>query len=341
MKHIIRSLLTLPKITYKDENNDVSFDMSYITSRIIVSAGPTQKAVKRLYRYPIEDLVQILTLNHGDNWRIFNLRGEGKGYRAEDVYQKIEWFPFPDHQPPSFELMLQCIERIYHFLSQDPRNVALIHCKAGKGRSGTICCGYLMFQLFLESHFMTAKDANDIYTQKRMRWIGGKGVSIKSQLRYLEYWQQYLANDLKYLLDLPSVIIAVRLINVHYSTCLVRLGYYGNRSHTRHGVEIINHSVNFINKQEESSTKVIVRGLDFVVSVDDFVYCWFNVYFETIKSVYNGKHYEGYNMMKSRLKSSNIEGEFNINWQDMDGFKGTSTLGRKKFDSIQVTWKYI
>ena len=54
------------------------------------------------------------------------------GYDPEKFYNRVGTFPFDDHNAPRFELIEELCSDIKEFLSIDPENVAVIHCKAGK-----------------------------------------------------------------------------------------------------------------------------------------------------------------------------------------------------------------
>lgn len=62
------------------------------------------------------------------------------------------------------------------------KRVVVVHCKAGKGRSGTVACSYL-----ISEEGWTVEDALARFTIRRMRSGFGNGVSIPSQLRWVEY----------------------------------------------------------------------------------------------------------------------------------------------------------
>lgn len=93
---------------------------------------------------------------------------------------------FDDHNPPPIEMMQPFCETVGSYLQKDPERVAAIHCKAGKGRTGTMIACLLLYL----NEFRTAEDA--------LRWFGycrtsnGKGVTIPSQARYVHYFEQLL-----------------------------------------------------------------------------------------------------------------------------------------------------
>lgn len=60
--------------------------------------------------------------------------------------------------------------------------MVVVHCKAGKGRSGTASCSYLISEEGWPVH-----KALQRFTERRMRPNMGKGVSIPSQLRWIGY----------------------------------------------------------------------------------------------------------------------------------------------------------
>lgn len=70
-----------------------------------------------------------------------------------------------------------------------PGRTVVVHCKAGKGRSGSVVCSYL-----ISEEGWKASDALARFTERRMRSSFGEGVSIPSQVRWVGYvdrWAQH------------------------------------------------------------------------------------------------------------------------------------------------------
>jgi hypothetical protein len=84
------------------------------------------------------------------------------------------------------EMLLPCCAHIHSFLQANELNVAAIHCKAGKGRTGLIIICYLVFAGLC----VDALVARALYDNQRTK--DGKGLTIISQIRYVHYFAEQL-----------------------------------------------------------------------------------------------------------------------------------------------------
>ena len=68
-----------------------------------------------------------------------------------------------DHNVPSLSEMLRFAQSVKEWLSADAENVIVVHCKGGKGRTGTMICVWLV-----ESGvFSTATQSLDYFGNRR------------------------------------------------------------------------------------------------------------------------------------------------------------------------------
>lgn len=44
----------------------------------------------------------------------------------------VELFPIEDHNPPQFLQIIEFCRQVDHWLKTNEKNVAIVHCKAGK-----------------------------------------------------------------------------------------------------------------------------------------------------------------------------------------------------------------
>ena len=79
----------------------------------------------------------------------------------------------------------------------------MINCRAGKGRTGTIICCYLLFS----GRFDSVDDAFDYYSKKRFDL--GEGVTQPSQKRYVIYFANLLKQQIHFPLvrSITSIIV--------------------------------------------------------------------------------------------------------------------------------------
>ena len=71
-----------------------------------------------------------------------------------------------------------------NFVDEDPENVAVIHCKAGKGRTGLMICCWLLYN----REWKDTESSMSYYAA--MRTYNQKGVTIPSQIRYIRYFEE-------------------------------------------------------------------------------------------------------------------------------------------------------
>ncbi|KAJ5569545.1 Phosphatase tensin type [Penicillium hispanicum] len=210
MSSILRQIVAGPRL----QHPEAGLDLCYVTNNIIATSGPSATYPQRAYRNPLDALVKFLDSKHGSNWCIWEFRAEGTGYPDSEVYGRIHHFPWPDHHPPPFALIPNIMGGMRNWLhrlhDKDPggpgERVVVVHCKAGKGRSGTIATGYLI------SHEGWKKeDALQRFTERRMRVGFGAGVSIPSQLRYVGYIDRWTNQLEKQYIERPVEILEVHI----------------------------------------------------------------------------------------------------------------------------------
>jgi phosphatidylinositol-3,4,5-trisphosphate 3-phosphatase/dual-specificity protein phosphatase PTEN len=120
----------------------------------------------------------------------FHRRRTEKRY-DEDFFDETAEYTFKDHRAPQLSTVVDFCEDAYEYLSRDPENVVIVHCKAGKGRTGVMIASLLV-------RIGTAKDAAEaikIYGDQRT--LDGRGVTIPSQRRYVYYFSNLLLHPEK------------------------------------------------------------------------------------------------------------------------------------------------
>lgn len=286
------------------------------------------------------------------------------------------------------------------------KRVAVVHCKAGKGRSGTVSCSYL-----ISEEGWTAEEAMRRFTDRRMRPGFGAGISIPSQVRTVGYVERWARREKVYV-ERSVEVVEIHIWGLRDGVKVAVEGYveegkviktfhtfskaereivrgslrketgladaalevlgrvkkqhttdpsYSTASSSADGNSAVSPAeenssaspnnmrppdrttsdafraggdvifrpssrivlpTNDINIDFERRNKSKYGGLAMVTAV---AHVWFNAYFEGRGPEQDGR--------------ADNEGVFEIDWDAMDGIKGSSRKGTRAFDRMAVVWK--
>jgi len=258
--------------------------------------------------------------------------------------------------------------------------VVVVHCKAGKGRSGTIACAYLISQ-----EGWKKEDALQRFTDRRMRVGFGNGVSIPSQLRYVGYIDKWANQMDKQYVERPVEILEVHIWGLRDGVKVAVEGYVDegkkikcihlfhrnertiiedgstseeqdskNKAAPETPTSAISSSQSDISGPSRSSTftpgtvapstvpAMIFRPHKPVIVPSSDV----NIDFERRSKA----SYTGFAMVTSIAHvwfnpyfeggAEHDSGIFETEWDAMDGIKGSARKGIRALDKLKVVWRY-
>jgi phosphatidylinositol-3,4,5-trisphosphate 3-phosphatase/dual-specificity protein phosphatase PTEN len=192
----LKSLVSKAKTRFCYDGFDL--DLTYITIRIIAMGLPST-SIEGIYRNNMEDVKRFFYTRHKNHYKVYNLCEE-KTY-PKDSFYKQGYYPFVDHEAPPLTLLIPFCQDAKKFLEEDEKNIVAIHCKAGKGRTGTFVCCLLLYMNIVE----TADESLAYYGL--MRAGDGRGVTIPSQIRYVYYFEKMVKNKIDPTINPKKIII--------------------------------------------------------------------------------------------------------------------------------------
>ena len=159
-------------------------DMAYIAPRIIIHGFPAA-GLEHMYRNPRLEIKRFMDKNHKDHYKMYNFCCEyGRSYDPAVFHNRVERYPFKDHNTPPLESMAAFANSVKAWLDADPQNVVNMHCKAGKGRAGLMGCVALIRTGIAQS----ATEALEIYDRERV--TNNKGLTVTSQRKFVVFYER-------------------------------------------------------------------------------------------------------------------------------------------------------
>lgn len=182
----IRYKVRMNKMQFRGEFN---LDLCYITKRIISMSVPSEGR-EQLYRNPIDKVVTFFEKMHKDKYMVYDLCEE-RSYDYSKFQGRVEPFKFTDHSVPTITKMLNFCKSVERWMNLDPENVIAVHCKGGKGRTGTMVCAWLLYCY----RNCAAQEAIDFFAKMRTNLAAGgkyQGIETSSQVRYVHYFWDFI-----------------------------------------------------------------------------------------------------------------------------------------------------
>ncbi|KAM4546148.1 putative tyrosine-protein phosphatase TPTE isoform 2-T2 [Odontesthes bonariensis] len=194
LEKVTRRMISENKRRYQKDGFDL--DLTYVTA---------------FYRNPIKEVARFLDTKHEGHYKVYNLCSE-KGYDPQFFHYKVERVFIDDHNVPSLEDMLKYTANVREWMSADPQNIIAIHCKGGKGRTGTLVCTWLIDS----DQFESAQDSLEYFGERRTDKSQSskfQGVETPSQSRYVGYYEIMKTKFNRQLP--PPKSLAIRSIRLH------------------------------------------------------------------------------------------------------------------------------
>ncbi|XP_047202234.1 tensin-2-like isoform X2 [Girardinichthys multiradiatus] len=166
------------------------FDLTYITERII-SVFFVPDLEEHRYRRNLQEVASMLKSKHQDNFLLLNL--SEKRHDITRLNPKVQDYGWPDLHAPPLDRICAICKAMEMWLTSDPHNVVVLHCKGNKGKTGVIVAAYMHYSKI-------SAGADQALTTLAMRKFCEDKVSSSlqpSQSRYIYYFSGLLSGNIK------------------------------------------------------------------------------------------------------------------------------------------------
>jgi len=198
--------LNAPKAASTAVTAEDQLHIRYINPRILILAQglPQETTTSRAMLLPmnakfrnksqrtryLEEVGSYMRSKHPERFMVWNLADVS--YDTAPFDEQVIQFSFPGMPTPPLETLHQICKSIESWLAAESRNVALIHCNTGKGRTSMTLAAYLFYTKQHATTLSALSALNDSKTTATAANASPASVIVPTQHRYLEYFERYV-----------------------------------------------------------------------------------------------------------------------------------------------------
>lgn len=160
-------------------------DLIYVTENVLTMSFPHDFSKKSVQGgNDINAAAAQLTKRHPGHFMIWNISEEQYDYSKFD--DQVLEYKFPGHPSPPLGLVVKICTSVESWLDADEKNVAIIHCLTGKGRTTSLVACILSWM----GEFQSPSEALQYVADRRN--VSISSLTIPSQQRYIQYFSNML-----------------------------------------------------------------------------------------------------------------------------------------------------
>jgi len=181
-----RRITGMHKRRFVDPANDFDLDLVYVRPRLIGMSVPAAGLWRGVYRNPLSEVARFFETFHPHGYTVVNCCPELPYPEGPFARGEVVRFDIQDHTPPKICQVVEFLNLASSKMQRDPRHVLAVHCKGGKGRTGSLCGALLLYT----KEASDDKDACEVFARARTDQFSShhrQTVDTASQRRYLEH----------------------------------------------------------------------------------------------------------------------------------------------------------
>jgi len=164
-------------------------EVVYITDRLITMGHPAMQSSTDgdiTADRKLAAVGHLLNRRHDGKYMVWNLSEVEYDYAVLD--DQVLTYQFPGSPSPPLGMLLKLLISIESWLKADERNVAVLHCLTGRGRTSTVLAAFLCWAGEAGFHDPTAA----LEYIARCKRLDAETLTIPSQRRYASYFANML-----------------------------------------------------------------------------------------------------------------------------------------------------